>query len=337
MAKIRVGFDLSQAAFTGGVATYTKELAQHLQMRPEVEMKWLYNSLRRPYSGGLTGVTSWRIPPSVLEPMMNRWRMLNVEQLLGEVDVFHSSDWTQPKTKAKKVTTIHDVVTYKYPEWSVPKVVKVHQRRLKLVEQEVDKVIVVSESVKHDLLEVSQIPESKIVVVYEGVNERFKPQSAEMVQDFRQKMKLPDKFILGVGGVGSRRNLEAAKQASGELPFIVTGQDLPHLSDEQMPLLYAAAELLLYPSFYEGFGLPILEAMSVGTPVVTSNIGAMAEVAGAAAVLVDPKDLNSIKEGVKIAQIDRDGLVKSGLRQAKKFSWEIAAEQTVKVYEDLAK
>jgi len=333
--KIKVGFDISQMAFPGGVATYTRELAEHLQQQPELEMRWLYSSLRTPYQGGLAKVKSWPIPLSVFEPMMNKWRVINVEQLIGEVDIFHSSDWTQPKTQAKKVTTIHDVVVFKYPEWSVPSVIKVHQRRLKLVEKEVDRVIVVSESVKKDLLEVSQIPAERIVVIYEGVNERFKPPPVELVKEFRTKLKLPEKFILGIGGVGSRRNLESANAAAGKIPFLVTGQDLPRVSDEQMPLLYAAAELLLYPSFYEGFGLPILEAMAVGTPVVTSSVGAMAEVAGAAAVLVDPMDLASIKEGVEIALKDRDGLVLSGFKQAAKFSWQKAADETSALYQAL--
>lgn len=337
--KYSVCFDLSQLAHGGGVGTYTAELANQLAKSDELEMKWFYSSLRKPYGGPLKNVRNLRIPPSILEPLVNKWRLVGVEQIVGSVDVYHSSDWIQMPTEAKKVTTYHDVIPIKYPEWSDPKVVKVHRRRLKLVEKEIDLVIAVSHSTKQDLIELTKIPKEKIVIIYEGVDERFKPQSVDDIASFRTRMGLPNKFVLGIGGIGSRRNLEKAKKAAGELPFLVTHQDITNISDDEMPLLYASAEMLLYPSLYEGFGLPILEAMAVGTIVVTSDRGAMKEIAGGAAVLVDPDSIESIVNGVKKASDPntRKILSQKGITRAKEFSWDRCAKETADVYKELMK
>src|SRR3990167_10321388 len=165
-----------------------------------------------------------------------------------QMTYFYSSDWIQPKTKANKVTTYHDLVPLKFPEWSHSKIIKVHKSRLKLVEREIDIVIAVSESTKNDLIEVSNIPKEKIRVIYEGVREEFRPQLDEDVAEFKKKHGLPDKFILAIGGVGSRRNLERVKEASVGYNLVITGHNLTGVEDEEMPLLYSAADVLLYPS-----------------------------------------------------------------------------------------
>ncbi len=335
---MRVGFDISQIAHQGGMATYTKNLAEKLAEDKNIEMRYLYYSFRKPYRGKLPNVKSLKIPPMLTEPLFNRFRLIPVEKFLGNVDVFHSSDWTQPKTRAKKVTTYHDVVPLKYPRWSHPKIVEVHKRRLKLVEKEIDMVIAVSEATKHDLLAVSSIPKEKITVIYEGVDERYKPGDKEDVEKFKKKYNLPDKFILAIGGIGERRNLARAKEATKGYNLVVTGETLPWIPDEEMPLLYSSAQALLYPSFYEGFGLPVLEAMACGTPVITSNVSSLPEVGGEAAVYVDPENDQEMTKAAKEVMEDRelrDKLVARGLQQAKKFTWEKCAEETIKIYKKI--
>ncbi len=130
--KIKVGFDISQIAHQGGVATYTQNLAEELSQLPDFEMIYFYFSLRKPYSGVLKNVKTYPLPPVLAEPMFNKLRV-PIEKFVGFVDIFHSSDWIQPKTSGKKVTTYHDVVPLKYPQWSHPKIVAVHKRRLELV------------------------------------------------------------------------------------------------------------------------------------------------------------------------------------------------------------
>lgn len=337
--KLKVGMDISQLAHQGGVATYTRRLAEELSKKDGLEMVYFYSSLRRPYRrGNLKNVKSYRLPPMLFEMLFNRWRSVPIEKFIGLVDVFHSSDWTQPPSKAKKVTTYHDVVPLKYPTWSHPKIVAVHKRRLKLVEQEIDMVIAVSEATKKDLLEVSGIPEDKITVIYEGPSGDFKPQKGEKIKKFKEKYNLPERFLLAIGGIGERRNLKRIKEVGKDYNLVIAGETLPWLDIDELELLYNSAEALVYCSLYEGFGIPIVDAFASGLPVITSNISSMREIGGEAAIFADPYSIESIREKINAVISDkslRSQMIKKGLERSKLFSWEKAAEQTAKVYQKL--
>ncbi len=338
---MRVGFDISQAAHGGGVSVYTKNLSKELEKNSALKMVYFYSSLRRPYLGDLRNVKQFRIPPTLLEPWFNKVHKIEIERLIGELDIFHSSDWTQPPTKAKKITTYHDVVPLKYPQWSVSKVINVHKRRLKWVEKEIDQVIAVSNATKQDLISLSKIPADKITVVYSGVDQKvFCKQDEKDIEQFRKKYNLPEKFILAIGGVGVRRNLDRVKEAAGDILVVTSGISIPFLPEKEMPILYASSQMLVYPSLYEGFGFPILEAMACGVPVITSNISAMPEVGGDAALYVDPMNANDISEKIQELLSDqnlRKDLISKGFKQADKFSWEETAKQTAQIYHQVLK
>lgn len=331
---MKVGFDISQIVHPGGVAGYTKNLAEELQKEEDLEMVFFFASLRKRYHGNLKNVKKFRLPPTLFEVLFNRIRNVGIEKFIGPVDIFHSSDWVQPPSRARKVTTYHDVIPLKFPRWSNPKIVAVHKRRLKVVEKEIDKVIAVSESTKKDLLEVSNIPDEKVVVIYEGVAQNFKPASEKDKSEFRKKYKLPGKFVLAIGGIGERKNLARIKEAAKDFNLVVSLKDIT-VPDEELPLLYSSAQVLVYATLYEGFGLPILEAMACGTPVLTSNISSMPEVAGNAAILVDPKNVDKIHENIMQVSEDNDlrkELIEKGLKRVKEFTWENAAQKTVNLY-----
>lgn len=336
--KTRVGMDISQIAHKGGVATYTQNLAEALNGRDDLDMVYFYSSLRKPYKGNLKNVKKFKLPPTLFEILFNKLRNVPIEKFIGDIDVFHSSDWIQPKTKAKKVTTYHDLIPLKYPEWSHPKIVEVNKRRLKIVESEVDLVIAVSNSTKKDLIEISKIPEEKIIVIYEGVDESFKPQKEEDIKSFKLKYKLPEDLILSFGGVGERKNLKRVKDVSMGYNLVVAGESIPYLSEKELPLLFGSARVLFYPSLYEGFGLPILEAMACGTVVVTSNTSSLPEIGGRAPLYVDPKDIDDMKSKLKISMEDnewRKKAIKEGLERVKEFSWKKCAIETESVYKSL--
>src|SRR5258708_10565868 len=183
---MKIGIDISQLAHIGGVNTYTKNLTEELVKNSKLDLTFFYSSLRKSYKGNLPNVKKFRIPPTLLELLFNQVR-LPIDGFIGEVDVFHSSDWIQPSTRAKKVTTYHDLVPLKFPQWSDPKIVAVHKRRLSLVEKEVDTVIAVSQATKKDLLEVSNIPSEKIVVIYEAADEQFKLQDNSKIENFKRQ------------------------------------------------------------------------------------------------------------------------------------------------------
>lgn len=334
---IKVGFDISQIIHTGGVSGYTKNLAEQLQGNKELEMVYFFSSLRKRYAGKLKNVKKFRLPPSLFEVLFNRIRNVGIEKFIGPVDIFHSSDWVQPPSKAKKVTTYHDVAALKFPQWSNPKIVAVNKRRLRIVEREIDKVIAVSISTKNDLLEVSGLKNDQVEVIYEGVSKDFKPASEKEKAGLRKKYDLPEKFILATGGVGERKNLKRIKEAAEGFNLVTTFKDLT-VTDEELPVLYSCAQVLVYATLYEGFGLPILESMACGTPVITSNVSSMPEVAGHAAVLIDPTSIQGIKESIRVVLNDtqmREELIEKGLDRAKEFTWEKTARETADLYKSL--
>lgn len=338
---MKIGVDISQLAHSGGVAEYTRNLANFLSRQTQFEVRFFYGSLRKPLTEKLHNVKSFPIPPSLFELLFYQLN-IPMDFFLGKVDIFHSSDWVQPRVAACKVTTYHDLTPIKYPEWSLPNIVRMHRERLKRVESDIDQVIAVSNSTKQDLIECSEIPPEKIVVIYEGVDPRFFPQPPEQVLKFKKDYHLPEKFILAIGGVGERRNLQRVKEVASNLniPLVISKVSLPELPNQHMPLLYSSAEMLVYPSFYEGFGLPLLEAFACGVPVITSRIGALLEIGRDAALFVDPFNTASIAEAIKALLSDhqlRIELVKKGLEWVKKFSWEESFKKTLDIYQTLGK
>ena len=216
-----------------------------------------------------------------------------------------------------------------------------HKRRLELVEKEIDMVIAVSETTKKDLLEVSKIPENKITVVYEGVGHEFKMINREEVENFRSKYKLPSQFVLALGGVGERKNLNRIKDAAKPYPLVISGDTIPYVADDELPLLYNAATVLMYTTLYEGFGLPIIEAMACGLPVLTSNLEIHREVAGEGnALFTNPQDVSDmhqkLTEMLESKEIQK-GFIERGSVRAAQFSWEKAAVETAEIYRNLVK
>ena len=151
---------------------------------------------------------------------------------------------------------------------------------------------------------------------------------------------LPEDFVLAIGGVGERRNIERMKKAVKGYNLIISGVTIPWLTEEELPLLYNSAKVLLYPSLYEGFGLPILEAMKCGLPVITSKNSSMPEVAGDAAEYANPLDIEDIRiklEGVMNNEKQRNQMIERWFKQANKFSWDKTANETAALYKDLYK
>lgn len=337
--KISVGFDISQLAHIGGVSTYTRNLTNELSKNSDLDMSYFYSSLRRPYKGGLKNVKKYKLPPTFFEVLFNKMRNVNIERFVGDVDIFHSSDWVQPPSKAKKITTYHDVIPLLFPKWSHPKIVAVHKRRLEIVEKEIDMVIAVSEQTKKDLLKISKIPEEKITVIYEGVGKEYKKREQKDIEEFRKKYKLPEKFVLALGGIGERKNLKRIKQACKDFPLVISGDTIPYVSDSELPLLYNAATVLMYTTLYEGFGLPIIESMACGTAVLTSDLAVHIEIAGKNnALFANPEDISDMTEQLKILMENEDirrDLEGNGILHAAKFSWDLVADQTVELYKKL--
>jgi glycosyltransferase involved in cell wall biosynthesis len=310
------------------------------------------------------------LPPKLLEFLWNGIHILPIETFTGELDVFHSSDWLEPPTsRAKRITTIHDFAVFKYPETFAKRgghdIVANQKRKLHFVKYYSDLIIAVSETTKKDAIEILKITEKKIKVIYEAADQIYYRREAQQIAAVRQKYKIEGEYLLCVGTREPRKNLDRVVMAFAEiaaankdLNLVIAGKYgwgkdlagdqlsvignriklLGYVEKEDLARLYSGTQAFIFPSLYEGFGLPILEAMNCGAPVITSNLGSMKEIAGGAALLVDPERVEDIAGA--ISKVLRSKEVKeklklAGEKRAKDFSWEKTALQTLELYRQL--
>jgi len=275
--------------------------------------------------------------------------------------------------KRKTVVTIHDTTPLVFPEHYPPGIKgKLKFGAQKLALRTVSGVITDSKNSKKDTTRYLDYPKEKIFVVYLAAADIFKPiTNHRSLVTVKQKYHLPNQFVLYVGDVNYNKNILGLVKAckSIKLPLVIVGKQavqkkfdrknienqplvqliklygkdkdvirVGFVPDKDLVALYNLATVYCQPSFYEGFGLPILEAMACGTPVVTSKKASLPEIAGKAAVFIDPYDINDISNGIIVAIDDedlREDLIARGLKQAKKFSWEKVANETYKVYQEI--
>lgn len=366
---MKIGIDISPIVYGSGVSAYTRNLVENL-LRIDKSNRYtlFFSSLRRELTGfAVTGyglrviLKTFKLPPTLLDILWNKLHVLPVENFVGNVDVFHASDWTQPPAKsAKLVTTIHDLSFLNAAETVHPKVYAAQKRRLKWVKKEADAVIAVSEATKTDVVELLQIDPEKVHVVYEALPEDVKKLKveSEKLKVLREKYEIEKPYILAYGSQAPRKNIERLIAAfehfrlqNADFQLVISGEYKPEGLDEAekkeivvtgfLPrenylTLLSGARALAYPSLYEGFGLPILEAFYFGVPVLTSDCSSMPEVGGDAAIYVHPTSIDSIVEGLKEATGNNvDDNIKRGRERVKEFSWEKAAKETIGIYEKI--
>jgi len=272
----------------------------------------------------------------------------------------------------RSIYTIHDLVQYKNPHYFPSESsARRYKRMRRLSAHWCDKVITISDYSKKDIVETLQIPPKKVEVIYLASDPRFKPiHDFQLLDAARRKFQIKGKLIFNLSTDYSHKNAKKLIHAFSELSkierqplqLIIAGQrydkegskeiremlsDIPyreniqwltHLPDDDVVLLYNLADVFVFPSLHEGFGLPVLEAMACGTPVVASTATSIPEVAGDAALSVDARDADEIVKGMKEI-LDNGSLrrtfIEKGFKQVARFSWERTAEQTQKVYEGL--
>jgi glycosyltransferase involved in cell wall biosynthesis len=266
--------------------------------------------------------------------------------LLGRedtADVLHCPTYRGPtRSRVPLVVTVHDLAVFRHPEafnrWTRAYSPRVVPRVLAAAKR----VIAVSEFTRQELIELLRVPDEKIRVVPNAVGDEFTNVGEAAEGD----------YVLAVGTLEPRKNLErlveAVQRTKRELRVVgargwgdveVGGNGvrwLGEVSDRELARLYRGAACVAYPSLYEGFGIPVLEAMACGAPVVTTRGTAMEEVADGAAVLVDARDPAEIAAGIERAATDRDELVARGLERASQFRWDAVAAATMQVYREAA-
>ncbi len=360
---MRVAIDISQSIYGTGVSVYTKELVKNLtSLYPETEFVLFGGSLRRKKEllaiakklGGVPKI--YPFPPSLMDFIWNSLHIYPIENLTGKVDIFHSSDWTEPPSKIPKVTTVHDLVPFKYPQTTTDSIRNAHKKKIAWVIRESKKIIAVSESTKEDLINILKVPEGKIVVIPEGVEEKMRPQPIEIQEIVKRRYKTGDDYLFALSTLEPRKNqtgllkaFKIVKKTYPNLKLVIGGMKrsdgikiedddvlvLGYIPQSDLPALYSGCLAFIHPAFYEGFGLTPLEAMACGAPVAVSNTSSLPEVVGKAGHYFDPKDENSMASSIIKTIQDRAKLRHLGLAQAQKFSFKQAAQRTYKVYKDV--
>ncbi len=310
---MKVGIDTSSIVYGTGVSNYTQELVNNL--KPLVDLK--------PFKFS-------RYPLMAMEIVWNTLHMLNVENFTGDIDIYHSSDWVQAPSKAKKVTTVHDLSPFLYPSEVDPLIVEVHTRKMKWVEKECDAVICVSKSTEADLLKLFPKLEGKTKVIFEAL-----PTKSML----KPNKKINDDYVFAIGADKSRKNIQRLEKVCQKMgiKLFTAGHkgNLGYVTEQELVNHLASAKAFVYPSLYEGFGLPILEAFYHQVPVACSNTSSMSEVAGDAAVYFDPLDDEEIAKAITEAIKNKSKLVELGNKQLAKFSWDKCAKETLEVYKSL--
>ncbi len=356
-----------------GIVTYTVNLVKGLAaVDIENDYTIYLDSYRDKGVGESNLVDKPNFKNRVLPSKGAVWKQvfLPVNLALHKPDVFHSPTSTIPAIRpCKMVVTFCDLFHEANPEWLPQKVKDRMSRLYKFAAKKSDKIIAISENTKKDLVKYYGIETDKISVIYPGKDEFFKRLDEgareEGKKDLEKKYGIHGPFILHVGALAEWRNVPRLVYAFGTLKLVdriqhklvlvgreVWGLDIKkivkdaglsgdvinvdYVPVEDLQLLYNEADLLVFPSLFEGFGIPVLEAQACGTPVVASDTTALPEAVGDAGVLVDPYDEEAIAEGVRKVLQDqklRDDLVGKGFENARGFSWEKMARETLAVYQ----
>jgi glycosyltransferase involved in cell wall biosynthesis len=365
----RIGIDARKLTHFG-IGTYIRNLLEGIARRPE-SLAYRF----RVYVPGADVAALPELPShfevvpedspgySIAELTRFAWRLMR-----DRLDLFHATHYViPPLARARAIVTIHDIIHVLYPQFLPSKAAQLYARvMIGRALRRADRIITVSYNSKRDLVDYFGIAPARIDVVYNGVAASFHDHVPRAERDrVAAKYGLPHPYLLFLGGEKPHKNVrnvlrgfaEARRERAlphalvlaGPMPknrsrveALIGGLELESrvirtgiVPEEDLPGLFAGADAFLYPTLYEGFGLPVVEAMACGVPVLTSSTSALQEIAGGYAYLVDPMDVEAIGRGIADLVTDparRAELIELGKRRAADFSWDRAAQQTLKVY-----
>jgi len=307
------------------------------------------------------------IPDSVKKWL--KQQIAELEFTIYRPNLFHATNFVADICDIPLVVTVHDLSFLRYPEKLPKERIQWLSEGLPRTLSGASRVIAVSSFTKKELISLLGVNDEKIDVVYHGVNSNFRPRNKKRLAAKLKEFELePDGYILSVGTIEPRKNISRLIRAyellpdpvRARYPLVVSGMRgwkdetisnlmerlarkgelriLGYTSDSNLPFVYAGAALFVYPSVYEGFGLPPLEAMACGVPVVISNRTSLPEIAETAGVLIDPYDVESLSITVQSLlndKVKREQMAILGMQQAKKFTWESCAERTFSIYNNV--
>ena len=356
-----------------GIGTYIRNILIELS---RLDRDTEYIVLCRPddvESGDVLGRNFRMVPePAPTYSIAEQYR-IPLSLARERVDLVHEPHYVLPPlVRCRSVVTIHDCIHLMFPQYLPSKLAYAYAKgSMWCASHQADRILTVSEASKRDILRFFTVSPDKVSVIYNAIDERFlTPANAERMELVRQRYQLDHPFVLYVGNIKPHKNIErlidafgrARSQCPDGLKLIIIGDELSkypglrqsvhkHKLDKHVRFLgfqptetlaafYRLARAFAFPSLYEGFGLPPLEAMACGSPVVTSNVSSLPEVAGGAALLVDPYDADAIASGIVQAVTDetlRADLIRRGLERARSFSWPQSVKKIHEIYMEVAR
>lgn len=364
---MRIGYEAKRIYHNrSGLGNYSRNLIQALSEHYPGNRYLLYNfkkgKVSFPTSNGVE-----EIRPQSSNPIYRQlWRRRFVANRAkkDQVDLFHGLSQELPSGLKKRgipsIVTVHDLIFLRYPKLYKPLDRKVYLKKLKAACQAADRVVAISRQTRQDLIDFLQVPAEKILVIYQHCSPIFGQDHRTRYRRLQEQWQLPKDFVLFVGTLEERKNPVRLAQAclAESIPLVLVGkqttywkQFLAGLTETQraglFPLqiednadlaaLFQAASLFVYPSIFEGFGIPVLEALQSGTPVITSDNSALREFAPAAR-LIDPSNLADYRENISYLMShheERERLKERGLNFAKQFSPENISRQWMAVYQEI--
>ena len=369
--NVRIGID-ARKLHDFGIGTYIRNLLRQLaRLDRQTEFVVLCHPDDREGLGSL-GENFRPVPETSKNYSISEQIRIPLALMREQVTLFHAPHYVLPPlVPCRSVVTIHDCIHLMFPQYLPNRFALAYARTsIELAARRATRIMTVSESSKRDILRFVDVKPDKIDVIYNAFDERFgvEPREEDVVR-VRERYQLHDEFVLYAGNVKPHKNLErlieafelVRKRGLDHLKLVLIGDEiskyaglrravhqhqlhkyvrfLGYLPEETLAVMYRLAGVFVFPSLYEGFGLPPLEAMASGTPVVTSNVSSLPEVAGDAAVLVDPYLPQAIADGIHTVLTDetlRRSLRQKGLARAAQFSWEQSVRRVLDIYRDAA-
>jgi glycosyltransferase involved in cell wall biosynthesis len=355
-----------------GIGTYVRNLLRHLS---RIDQTTEYVVLCRAEDCGAVedlGENLRAVPEPAAAYSFSEQMRVPMNLRREGVDLFHAPHYVLPAlVPCKSVVTIHDCIHLRFPQYLPNRLGYAYARSsLWIATHRSNRVLTVSEASKRDILRYFRVPEAKIDVIYNAIDERFgeAPPDDEVAM-VRERYQLNDPFVLYAGNIKPHKNLErlieafhTLRRGAGmeDVKLLIIGDEISKYAtlrravhkyklhkhvrffgfvpDKTLAVLYRLAAVFVFPSLYEGFGLPPLEAMASGTPVVTSNVSSLPEVVGDAALLIDPYEPDAIADAMRRVITEpalRDDLRARGLRRVKEFSWDRSIRRVHEIYQEV--
>jgi glycosyltransferase involved in cell wall biosynthesis len=349
---------------TSGLGNYSRDLVRILSRYfPENEYL-LLNKNRSERGADILQHPNVRFVETSKGQMSRQFKMGKDAQK-ARADIFHGLSGELPlrwdQKPIRKAVTIHDLIFIRYPQYYSFFDRTIHFWKFRKATASADRIIAISEQTKRDIIQFLKVPESKVEVIYQGCHQAFKEQqSDEFMSKTKEKFRIPERFILNVGTIEERKNLLNVVRALKDtgIPLVVVGrktkyfkkverfvqqnkievQFLEGVSMDELAVLYKLAEIFIYPSLFEGFGIPVIEALFSKTVVITSNTSCLPEAGGPDSVYIDPKNPLDIAAKIKFLwenEAERKRRADKGFSFVRKFNDEPIARQLMDFYEKI--